>query len=186
MRIARVLIACLGLGAASTAMADQDGRYRLPWGGFGVPVFGQRQSLPSDAMQEARELGLFEEALSIRSGWIDKVARITGRLDVMTARRNEDGDAVSYACTGTAITDRLILTNAHCVNKTGKERAISILFLPNFRDARRKDAVEALPVALRPVESGEINGLDYAILELQAPIKDYEPPAVRPARPGPR
>ena len=50
--------------------------------------------------------GLFDEVLNIWSGWIDNVARITGRLAIMTARRDEDGDAISFACTGTAITDR--------------------------------------------------------------------------------
>lgn len=170
----------------ATGLAAQDnGPFQLPLGGFGVPGFGQRQALPSHAMEEARRLGLFEETLGIRSGWIDRVAKMTGRLDIMTAAKNADGQPMSLACTGTAITPRYILTNAHCLKSSGRHRAISVLFLPNYRDARRRNVVAAYPVSLIPVERGGEDALDYASLRLEQPLKDYQQLGLAIRDPGP-
>lgn len=173
------------LGITQTAAAQDNGPFQLPSGGFGVPDFGQRQALPSHAMEEARRLGLFEETVGIRSGWIDQVAKVTGRLDIMTAAKDADGQPVSLACTGTAITPRYILTNAHCLKSNGRHRAISVLFLPNYRDVRRRNMITAYPVSLTPLERGNGNTLDYAILRLETPLKDYPPLSLTIRDPGP-
>lgn len=61
LRLLTAGLVALGLGQG--ALAQDNGPFQLPAGGFGVPGFGQRQALPSDAMEEARRLGLFEETL---------------------------------------------------------------------------------------------------------------------------
>ncbi|WP_136444127.1 bifunctional trypsin-like peptidase domain-containing/SEL1-like repeat protein [Pacificoceanicola onchidii] len=175
----------MALGLAQGAAAQDNGPFQLPPGGFGVPGFGQRQALPSHAMEEARRLGLFEETLGIRSGWIDRVAKMTGRLDIMTAAKDADGQPISLACTGTAITPRYVLTNAHCLKSSGRLRAISVLFLPNYRDARRRNVVTAYPVSLTPVERGSEDTLDYAILRLESPLKGHQPLGLAIRDPGP-
>lgn len=109
---------------------------------------------------------------------------MTGRLDIMTAAKDADGQPISLACTGTAITPRYILTNSHCLKSSGRHRAISVLFLPNFRDARRRNGVTAYPVSLTPVERGSEDALDYAILRLETPLENHQPLGLAIRDPG--
>ncbi|MCT4611533.1 MAG: bifunctional trypsin-like peptidase domain-containing/SEL1-like repeat protein [Pelagimonas sp.] len=177
--------ALVTLGFVQGVAAQETGPFQLPAGGFGVPGFGQQQALVSHAMDEARRLGLFEETQSIRSGWIDRVAKITGRLDIMTAAKDADGQPISFACTGTAITPIYVLTNAHCLKTSGRHRAISALFLPNYRDARRRNVVSSYSVSLTPVERGSEDSLDYAVLRLETPLQEHQPLGFAIRDPGP-
>ena len=181
-----LLVAVASLFAAAMAMAQHgNGPVRLGPDEFGKPGFGARQALGSDLLEDARQLGLFEDTVNIRSGWIDAAAQITGRLDIRTAGFDPDGNSIIEACTATAISDSLILTNAHCVWPSGRKRALALQFLPNFRDARRLDDVIAYPVRLTPVERGDPERLDYAILQLLTPLKRYRPLAFNIRDPGP-
>lgn len=178
-----VLIALLfKLGSTSDVRMAEDvsGPVELEARAFGSPVGGSWQKLSSsEVLEEAKEKGLLEEARYIRSGWIDRVASRTGRLDSATASGGFDG------CTGTAISHDLILTNAHCVQRTGPKRTVSMLFLPNHRDPRRTSQIEAHEVDVNPIEIGDPDGLDYAVLRLRDPLPQFEPMVATIRDPGP-
>lgn len=185
LRLASMALLISMCVSSNAGAQDTSGPFLLPAGGFGTVGFGSRQSILSNEMQEARRNGLFEDTLDIRSGWINDIAQITGRLDIMTSARNANNDPISLSCTATAITADLILTNAHCATAHGKMRPISMRFLQNYRDSRRRNAVEVHYVNLGPVEIGDETELDYAILRLQTPIVGYQSPDFRMRDPGP-
>ena len=78
-------------------------------------------------------------------------------------------------CTATAISDRLLLTNSHCVPADGQTRAVRALFFLGFESENREAlaATQGVLVELPAIEQSE--RLDYAVLRLSAPITDYEP-----------
>ncbi|WP_136444128.1 trypsin-like serine peptidase [Pacificoceanicola onchidii] len=165
-----------GLLGASQGAAEEDGRYRLPAGGFGVLAQGAPQAVPSTRLREEQRFGRFEDTVALRAGWFVRQAQVTGRLDSETAKR-EGGEAVAFTCTATAIAKDLILTNAHCVKHKGDERAVKLSFFPEFRDGRRDPEDAAHAVDLTPVERGT-GQMDYAIYRLKRPLAGYAAPSL--------
>lgn len=169
--VGRILFILIGLLTATAVKAEEDGRYQLPSGGFGVLAQGAPQARPSLQLVEEQRFGRFEDTVALRAGWFVDVARVTGRLDIETAKR--DGDqALAFACTATAISADLILTNAHCVKHSGPEQAVRLHFYPEYRDARLETSEVTYAVGLTPVEWGE-GQLDYAIYRLDRPLAGY-------------
>lgn len=167
---------CVLLASGATAQ-DMSGPFKLPSGSFGSLGKGMVQSRASNELNVARDLGRFEDTVDMRSGWFLNMAKITGRLDIEVERKDSTGNWIAYACTATAISEDLILTNAHCIIHDGTETTRSVEFFPNFRDARTGDVVAGYLADIIPVEVGSQSDLDYAVLRLQKPIVNYQGPA---------
>jgi protease YdgD len=82
-------------------------------------------------------------------------------------------DAQSYHCTGTLISEDLVLTNAHCVidPETGK-MSTKIQFMPNAIDGKYQDVAEVEKVIYGTdfKESSNISPKDWAILKINQPL----------------
>ena len=113
--------------------------------------------------------GDLELASKYQSGGIRSVANNTGLLEVLYADNEYDG------CTATAMTDRLILTNSHCVPSDGPHRAVQAVFKLGYEtgDIVALEARRGTDVVLPAREQSEI--LDYAVLELLEPIPGFVP-----------
>ncbi|WP_143152081.1 trypsin-like serine peptidase, partial [Donghicola eburneus] len=76
------------------------------------------------------------------------------------------------SCTAILLNDRLILTNAHCfqADKDGHAAIGMNLFL-EFLNPGEWESRPKYGVKFPPKEIGDKNGLDYAIFELEKPVK---------------
>jgi|GEM_PF-6647314 len=113
--------------------------------------------------------GDLEFASKYQSGVIRSVANNTGLLDVLYADNENDG------CTATALTDRLILTNSHCVPQDGLHRAVRAVFKLGYEtgDLATVKSQRGIDVVLPALEQSD--ALDYAILTLAESIPGFVP-----------
>ena len=134
------------------------------------------QSLLSQ-VQQSLALGTLERVSGYPNGRIRTIANRTGFLDVLTFSGLRPG------CTATAITDRLILTNDHCVPLSGAARPQSGWFFMHWEDEAKRDTGPRYAIKLPPLEQNR--ALDYALIELVTPIKGLAPLQARVRDPAP-
>lgn len=113
--------------------------------------------------------GELEYARNYRSGRLREVARNTGLLEVLHA------DNVPRGCTATAISDRLLLTNSHCIPFEGSQRAVRGRFFLGFETDDRAALAGSLGIVVELPAIEQNERLDYALLRLSNPILDYQP-----------
>ncbi|SFQ66427.1 trypsin-like peptidase domain-containing protein [Donghicola eburneus] len=123
------------------------------------------------SMEELREYG---EAATYRA-----IGKNVGMLRIC----REDGNV--DACTAILLNERLILTNAHCfqANENGHAAIGMNLFL-EFLNPGEWENRPKYGVKFPPKEIGDKNGLDYAIFELEKPVKNIEKLSVEIRDPG--
>ena len=87
-------------------------------------------------------------------------------------------DDQEYSCTGTLISESLVLTNAHCVYEKGKLFR-KTFFLPNLINGRlrtRNDVAVVTKIGVGTNNPDEQPESDWAILELNKPLGEkYRP-----------
>jgi Tol biopolymer transport system component len=178
--IARIFLvtALLCPGASSAQQAPvTSGPAALDPASFGRLGRTMTQGI-NNQLIHSRATGTMELVQKYPSGRIRRIAQRTGMLDLLMASGERDG------CTATAITDRLILTNAHCVHISGRDRVRQAFFFMAWEDEARRDTRPRYAVKLPPLERDWDR--DYALLELAAPIAGLTPlqVTVRDPEPG--
>jgi WD40 repeat protein len=149
------------LGTTAFAESARNGPAKLDPASFGRLGRTMTQSTHNH-IDRSRELGTLELVQKYPSGRIRRIAQRTGTLDLLTASQDR------AACTATALTDRLILTNAHCVPRSGPDRPMQAWFFMQWEDEALRDSRPRYAVTLPPKEH-DIDR-DYAVLELSDPI----------------
>lgn len=166
------------------------------WIGFsGTAGFAQAAEKPADSFGK-RGLGLsqasgFRDLNAFRPGAnyepmrryalsprLGLLINYVGYLDIKTS------GSKSLQCTATLLSATRLLTNAHCIPTEGRERATSIIFTLGYlavNDASTERDFQVSPTAI--IRNSD---LDFAVLELIAPVPDFIDPQwrVRPARIG--
>ncbi|MBF2063765.1 MAG: trypsin-like serine protease [Calothrix sp. C42_A2020_038] len=145
--------------------SDQASQIRLEGDGkpFTPPNLG-RSAKPNEGGTRGIPTGIDNRIpmLSRRYPW-----SAIGRVQGTTA------DAKSYHCTGSLISDNLVLTNAHCVidPETG-EFSKRIQFMPNVIDKRYEDIAEVEQVIYGTdfKDGNTINPNDWAIMKINQPL----------------
>ena len=114
----------LMFGVALTGAASAEKRFEVL--SLDLESYGALASTEdTSVLEEIRGFylaGDLEFASKYQSGVIRSVANNTGLLELLYADNENDG------CTATALTDRLILTNSHCVPRDGPHRAVRAVF----------------------------------------------------------
>lgn len=127
------------------------------------------ESRVQDELRRFYRDGELEYARNYSSGRLREVARNTGLLEILHSNNDTSG------CTATAITDRLLLTNSHCIPLEGPTRAVRARFFLGYEtdDRAALTGRTGVTVELPAVERND--DLDFTLLRLSSQISDYQP-----------
>lgn len=103
-------------------------------------------------------------------GWDDRVPMLSRKYPWSAIGRVQgfNNDSSSYHCTGTLISDDVVLTNAHCViNPDTRQFSQKILFLPNVINGKAADNSDIAQV------KQVIYGTDFTKSNLENQVNDW-------------
>ncbi len=178
LRSKSLLALLLGLMVwASHALAQV---YELPKGANRDIGSGLPQGISADqSLNDIAPGSLFEPMLRYRGS--EKLGRLTEVVGLLLV--TFPGENAVY-CTGNLISDRRVLTNAHCLKDRGGALFESATFTIGFLDGRAPETALTHDVSPQPAEVDA--ALDYAILELSTSVAGFVPlnATARDARSG--
>ncbi|MDY6900211.1 MAG: AAA-like domain-containing protein, partial [Cyanobacteriota bacterium] len=140
---------------------------------FKLPSKG-KPFIPSNVEQSINP----NEGIGIPDGMDDRILMTSSKYPWSTIGRIEGTttDAKSYSCTGTLISNNIVLTTAHCViNTQTGEKSTEIKFLPNLINGKVKDfrdisSVKKVIFGTDFKNGSQDNAKDWAILLLDKPL----------------
>ncbi|SMX36855.1 trypsin-like peptidase domain-containing protein [Maliponia aquimaris] len=160
MSIARLTAAAsvLALGLARAGAADAQDFPLAPLENFGKVVVTARQSAGAITFEQAFGGEFDAEPASFypESSELRRLGRAVGRLDVAFSR------GVGY-CTAFLISDRYLMTNAHCL-EGGQVQSIN--FITGYVETGIEEGTRTYNVGTAPVEISASGDLDFAILQV--------------------
>lgn len=160
MTIARLTAAAsvLALASALASAAHAEDFPLAPLENFGKVAVTARQSAGAIAFEQAFGGAFDAEPASDypESSELRRLGRAVGRLDVAFSR------GVGY-CTAFLISDRYLMTNAHCL-EGGQVQSIN--FIAGYVESGIEDGTRTYNVGTTPVEISPSSDLDFAILQV--------------------
>ena len=164
----RALVLAIALMAtASAGLAQQVVK---PGNTFGMRGLGLPQATGFVSLNEFRPDAHYEPMLRyVASPRLGRLTNYVGYLDVLTAT-----PGASLQCTATLITANRILTNAHCVPTSDADRAIKVEFTLGYLTTYDRSTERSF--AVKPTAIARDDDLDWAVLQLDAPVPDFVDP----------